>query len=90
VRAGPKREYLDYWLTEVARPGVRPTTYAKYEVVIRLYLKPGLGQHRLDRLSVATVQFYLNGACRRGTRPPRFMSSGWSWARRLPAPCEKS
>ena len=66
MRAGPKREYLDYWLTEVARPGVRPTTYAKYEVVIRLYLKPGLGQHRLDRLSVATVQFYLNGRLQAG------------------------
>ena len=43
-------EYLDYWLTEVAARSVRPTTYAKYEVMIRLYLKPGLGRHRLDRL----------------------------------------
>ena len=28
---------------------------------IRLYLRPGLGRHRLDRLSVATVQSWLNG-----------------------------
>jgi integrase len=40
---------------------VRPTTYAKYEVMVRLYLRPGLGRQRLDRLSVATVQAFLNG-----------------------------
>lgn len=53
-------EYLDYWLENIARPAIRPTTYAKYEVFIRLYLRPGLGRHRLDRLSVATVQSWLN------------------------------
>ena len=42
-------------------PGARPTTYAKYETITRLYLKPGLGRHRLDRLSVAVVQSWLNG-----------------------------
>jgi hypothetical protein len=30
-------------------------------VFIRPYLRPGLGRHRLDRLSVATVQSWLNG-----------------------------
>jgi integrase len=65
-RAWKVGEYLDYWLSEVARPSVRPTTYAKYEVMIRLYLKPGLGRHRLDRLSVATVQSYLNGLLQAG------------------------
>jgi integrase len=59
-------EYLDYWLTEVAARSVRPTTYAKYEVMIRLYLKPGLGRHRLDRLSVATVQTYFNSRLQGG------------------------
>ena len=53
-------EYLDYWLENIARLAIRPTTYAKYEVFIRLYLLPGLGRHRLDRLSVATVQSWLN------------------------------
>jgi hypothetical protein len=53
-------EYLDYWLAEAAGPAVRPTTYAKYEFIVRLYLRPGLGQHRLDRLSVQTVQSFFN------------------------------
>jgi hypothetical protein len=30
-------------------------------VITRLYLVPSLGRHRLDRLSVATVQSWLNG-----------------------------
>jgi hypothetical protein len=59
-------EYLDYWLAEVARPAVRPTTYAKYEVMVRLCLRPGLGRHRLDRLSVAAVQSYFNGRLQAG------------------------
>src|ERR1019366_5721363 len=64
-------EYLDYWLAEVAKPMVRPTTYAKYEVMVRLYLRPGLGRHRLDRLSVATVQAYLNGRLHGGDSPAK-------------------
>jgi Phage integrase, N-terminal SAM-like domain len=64
-------EYLDYWLAEVARPAVRPTTYAKYEVMVRLYLRPGLGRHRLDRLSVGMVQSYLNGRLEAGDSPPK-------------------
>src|SRR5215475_9752242 len=64
-------EYLDYWLTQVAKPMVRPTTYAKYEVMVRLYLKPGLGRHRLDRLSVALVQSYFNERLRSGDSPAK-------------------
>jgi integrase len=65
-RAWRVGEYLDYWLTEVAKPTVRPTTYAKYEVMVRLYLRPALGHHRLDRLSVSAVQEYLNARVRAG------------------------
>ena len=53
-------EYLDYWLVNIASSAVRPTTFAKYETITRLYLRPGLGRYRLDRLSVAVVQAWLN------------------------------
>ena len=59
-------EYLDYWLENIVRPGARPTTYAKYETITRLYLRPGLGRHRLDRLSVAVVQAWLNSRLEAG------------------------
>ena len=66
-------EYLDYWLNQVAKPMVRSTTFAKYEVMVRLYLKPGLGRHRLDRLSVALVQSYFNERLRSGDSPAKVL-----------------
>jgi integrase len=52
--------YFDHWLENVVRPSRRPATYALYESIVRLYLKPGLGHHYLRRLSVANVQQFLN------------------------------
>jgi len=52
-------EYLDYWLEHVARPGVRWTTYEKYESFVRLDLKPGLGKKWLHKLSPADVRAFL-------------------------------
>ncbi|MFF3437783.1 N-terminal phage integrase SAM-like domain-containing protein [Streptosporangium sp. NPDC002721] len=60
-RAWKVGDYLDYWLNDVARHSIRKTTYAKYETIVRLYLKPGLGRKKLDRLTVAEVQTFLNG-----------------------------
>jgi integrase len=53
-------EYLDYWLEHVVHPAKRWNTYKKYEQTVRLYLKPGLGNQRLERLRVAKVQSFLN------------------------------
>jgi hypothetical protein len=58
--------YLDYWLENVVKPTRRPATYALYETNIRLHLKPGLGKYTLKRLSVPTVQTFLNGKIRSG------------------------
>ena len=52
--------YLEYWLEHVVKHNRRPATYALYEMNIRLYLIPGLGTRRLNRLSVAAVQMFLN------------------------------
>ncbi len=58
--------YLDYWLENVVKPTRRPATYALYETNIRLHLRPGLGKYALKRLSVPTVQAFLNGKLRSG------------------------
>ncbi len=58
--------YLDHWLDNVIKPTRRAATYANYETYTRLYLKPGLGHHRLRRLSVANVQRFLNGKLAEG------------------------
>lgn len=54
-------DWLDYWLEHVITPNRRPATYALYEMIARLYLKPALGTVPLTRLSAARVQGFLNG-----------------------------
>lgn len=42
--------YLTHWLSDVVPPNIAPLTYASYETLVRLYIVPGLGAKRLDRL----------------------------------------
>ena len=45
-------EYLAYWLKEVViEPDYAPQTVSIYETFSRLYIIPGLGNLRLDRLT---------------------------------------
>lgn len=52
-------EYLDYWLDEVVKPELRPTTYAGYETMVRVHIKPVLGRRKLDELGPADVRHLL-------------------------------
>lgn len=60
TRSPTLSSYLDYWLTEVVQPKLRPTTAAKYRSTIELYLRPALGNQQLEKLTVAGVQRFLN------------------------------
>ena len=62
VTASPTlAEFLAYWLREVIAPNRAPLTTSTYESLVRLYLVPGLGSKRLDRLSVRDVQTWMTG-----------------------------
>lgn len=53
-------EYFAYWLKEVVtEPDYAPQTASIYETFSRLYIIPGLGNLRLDRLSVRQVRTWL-------------------------------
>jgi integrase len=58
--------YLDYWLENFVKRNRRPATYTLYEMNIRLYLKPGLGNHKLTTLTVANVQHFFNQRLQQG------------------------
>lgn len=60
-------DYLDYWLANVVRPNRKPSTYERYEVAVRLHIRPSLGEYRLSRLSVPLVQTFLNQKVSDGT-----------------------
>jgi integrase len=54
-------EYFRYWLAEVVvEPDYAPHTVATYEGHSRLYIVPGLGKIRLDKLSIRHVRAWLN------------------------------
>ena len=64
-------EYMDYWLEHVAGLNRRQSTRQNYEWVIRHFLEPGLGSCRLDRLSVALVQRWLDDVYSEGASQHR-------------------
>lgn len=53
--------FAAYWLGEIVKPNLSPGTYVTYEVTTRLYLVPGLGKKRLDKLRINEVQTWING-----------------------------
>ena len=54
-------QYMQYWLTEIAQPSVRETTFSSYELLVRLYVVPGLGKRRLRALQAQHIRTWLNG-----------------------------
>jgi integrase len=49
-------EYLGRWLTDAVRDTVRPTTFERYEQVVRLHIRPLLGKVKLKNLTAAHVR----------------------------------
>ena len=58
--------YLEYWLENFVKRNRRPATYNLYEMIVRLYLIPGLGTKRLTSLTVPMVQDFLNQRLAKG------------------------
>lgn len=52
--------YAEYWLADVIRPNRAPKTYVNYELFMRLYVVPLLGEKRLDRLTLTEAQRWAN------------------------------
>lgn len=52
-------EHCDEWLTKVAKPNVKSRTYEDYEAIVRLYIKPHLGNIQLNRLTPKHVDEFL-------------------------------
>ena len=50
VRVG---EYMDRWLVDSVRGTVRPTTYERYEQIVRTHIRPVLGSVKLKDITPA-------------------------------------
>lgn len=53
-------QYLARWLREVVEPDLKPKTAETYAMHVRLYIAPGLGSKRLDKLTVRDVRSWVN------------------------------
>ena len=59
-------EWLDTWLEHYARPVMRATTYNNYETLIRLHIKPYIGEVKLNRLTTLQIQRRATSEARSG------------------------
>jgi integrase len=53
-------QYLAYWLKNVVHQDLKPKTAETYAMHTRLYIGPGLGEKRLDKLTVRDVRAWVN------------------------------
>jgi len=49
-------EYLERWLADSVRDTVRPTTFERYEQIVRLHIRPVLGKLKLKNLTPTHVR----------------------------------
>lgn len=59
-------EWLDKWLV-IKKAEVRPKSYDSYELAVRLYIKPHIGDKRLSKLTAADVRA-MQTAVQKGTK----------------------
>jgi integrase len=62
-------DYLDRWLSNSVKDTVRERTYERYEEILRLHVKPGLGRLKLKALTPAHVQDFYRDRLDSGFSP---------------------
>lgn len=53
-------EFLQVWLDEVIKPQRKPRTHEMYAQYVRLYINPHLGAIKLNKLTSARIQSWIN------------------------------
>jgi integrase len=62
-------EYLDRWLNGSVRGSVRQSTFDRYEIAVRVHIKPALGRIKLKKLAPAHVQGFYQDRLDAGLAP---------------------
>ena len=57
--AGTVRDWLLFWLDDLEKPHIKPSTYASYRNKLENHVLPELGDKRLDKLSGDNIQAWL-------------------------------
>jgi integrase len=62
-------EYLDSWLRSSVHGTVRKSTFDRYEIAVRVHIKPALGRIKLKKLTPAQVQGFYRDELDAGAAP---------------------
>src|SRR5215211_5587012 len=62
-------EYLDSWLKGSVRGSVRQSTFDRYEIAVRVHIKPALGRLRLKKLTSARLASFYQDRLAAGFAP---------------------
>jgi len=62
-------EFLERWLVDSVLDTVRPTTYERYEQIVRIHLRPALGGVKLKNLTPAHVRGLYREKLQTGLSP---------------------
>jgi integrase len=62
-------EYLDFWLSTIAKLRVRSRTFADYTDLMRRYVRPAIGNVRVGDITPAHIQNMYNEMSLRGLSP---------------------
>ena len=57
-------DYLDYWMENYCKANLKYNTISKYDVLIRKYIKPYLGEYRLSAITNVKITTYINEICK--------------------------
>jgi integrase len=61
--------WLEHWLENIARAGLRTTSYDAYRTAVRKHLIPNVGRHRIDRLQPEHLELLYQKMTPAGARP---------------------
>jgi integrase len=62
-------EYLDSWLKGSVRGSVRQSTFDRYEIAVRVHIKPALGRLKLKKLTPAHLASFYQDRLAAGSAP---------------------
>lgn len=65
----PLRDFLDKWLSEVAKHRIKENTFDRYENIAETYIKTHIGQIRLCDLQPSQVQKFYNALREKALSP---------------------
>lgn len=63
---GTVRDWLTYWLDDLQKPHIKPSTYASYRDKLERHVLPALGEKRLEKLNENDIQKWIDGLTVKG------------------------